>query len=80
MMAMRLARPTWLIDISRLAELQRVIAPARASAGEAGYLGAPSAIACAINDALAPLGASIAELPMTPLRIWKRMQPVRAGN
>jgi 2-furoyl-CoA dehydrogenase large subunit len=48
--------------------------------GEAGYLGAPAAIACAINDALAPLGASIAELPMTPLQIWKRMQPIRAGN
>ncbi|MCX7141355.1 MAG: xanthine dehydrogenase family protein molybdopterin-binding subunit [Proteobacteria bacterium] len=45
--------------------------------GEAGYLGAPAAIACAINDALQPLGASIAELPMTPLAIWTRMQ---AGN
>jgi len=28
MMAMRLARPAWLIDISRLAELQRIAAPA----------------------------------------------------
>ena len=43
-------------------------------AGEAGYLGAPAAIACAINDALAPLGASIDELPMTPLAIWTRIQ------
>jgi 2-furoyl-CoA dehydrogenase large subunit len=34
--------------------------------GEAGYLGAPAAISCAVNDALAPLGLSIAELPMTP--------------
>ncbi|MDH4192187.1 MAG: xanthine dehydrogenase family protein molybdopterin-binding subunit [Betaproteobacteria bacterium] len=41
--------------------------------GEAGYLGAPAAIACAINDALAPLGASIDELPMTPLAIWQRI-------
>ena len=48
--------------------------------GEAGYLGAPAAIAGAINDALAPLGASIMELPMTPLQIWKRMQLVRSGN
>jgi len=47
--------------------------------GEAGYLGAPAAIACAINDALAPLGASIAELPMTPLAIWTRMQSALAG-
>jgi CO/xanthine dehydrogenase FAD-binding subunit len=33
MMAMRLARPAWLIDISRLAELQRITAPAHVSAG-----------------------------------------------
>ncbi len=42
--------------------------------GEAGYLGAPAAIANAINDALAPLGASIDELPMTPLAIWTQLQ------
>jgi len=36
MMAMRLARPAWLIDISRLAELQHVLAPAEAPAGEDG--------------------------------------------
>lgn len=34
--------------------------------GEAGYLGAPAAVASAVNDALAPLGASVATLPMTP--------------
>jgi len=33
--------------------------------GEAGYLGAPAAIASAVNDALAPLGLHIAALPMT---------------
>lgn len=33
--------------------------------GEAGYLGAPAAIASAVNDALAPLGLHIASLPMT---------------
>lgn len=41
--------------------------------GEAGYLGAPAAIACAINDALAPLGISLDELPMTPSAIWTCM-------
>ena len=34
MMAMRLARPAWLIDISRLDELQRIAAPAEAPSGE----------------------------------------------
>ncbi len=45
--------------------------------GEAGYLGAPAAIACAINDALQPLAASIHELPMTPLAIWTQLQAAR---
>jgi len=38
--------------------------------GEAGYLGAPAAIANAINDALDPAGAAIDTLPMTHLAIW----------
>jgi len=38
--------------------------------GEAGYLGAPAAIANAVNDALAPLGAAIDTLPMSHLAIW----------
>src|SRR5258707_1647629 len=39
--------------------------------GEAGYLGAPAAIANAINDALEPLGAAIDTLPMSHLAIWE---------
>jgi 2-furoyl-CoA dehydrogenase large subunit len=39
--------------------------------GEAGYLGAPAAIANAINDALEPLGTAIDILPMSHLAIWK---------
>jgi 2-furoyl-CoA dehydrogenase large subunit len=42
--------------------------------GEAGYLGAPAAIANAVNDALAPVGATLDELPMTPLAIWTKLQ------
>src|SRR5207247_4776857 len=38
--------------------------------GEAGYLGAPAAIANAINDALDPLGAAVDSLPMSHLVIW----------
>ncbi len=34
--------------------------------GEGGYLGAPAAIASAVNDALAPLGLSLDETPMRP--------------
>lgn len=42
--------------------------------GEAGYLGSPAAIASAINDALAPRGAYIDSLPMTPQAIWRALQ------
>ena len=45
--------------------------------GEAGYLGAPAAIANAINDALDPLGASIDTLPMSHLAIWKAISGTR---
>ena len=39
--------------------------------GEAGYLGAPAAVANAINDALDPIGASIDELPISHLAVWE---------
>jgi len=45
--------------------------------GEAGYLGAPAAIASAVNDALEPLGASIDSLPMSHLAIWKAIAGAR---
>jgi 2-furoyl-CoA dehydrogenase large subunit len=34
--------------------------------GEGGYLGAPAAVASAVNDALAPLGLELNALPMRP--------------
>jgi carbon-monoxide dehydrogenase large subunit len=37
--------------------------------GEGGAIGPPAALANAVNDALAPLGVEITELPMTPQRI-----------
>ena len=39
--------------------------------GEAGYLGAPAAVANAINDALDPIGASIDTLPISHLALWE---------
>ncbi|HYZ30975.1 MAG TPA: xanthine dehydrogenase family protein molybdopterin-binding subunit [Crenalkalicoccus sp.] len=46
--------------------------------GEAGYLGGPAAIASALNDALAPAGASIDALPMTPAALWRALRTVAA--
>ena len=37
----------------------------------------PAAIASAVNDALAPAGAAIDALPMTPQAIWRALQAAR---
>ena len=46
--------------------------------GEAGYLGAPAAIASAVNDALAPLGLHTATLPMTMARLGELLAQAAA--
>ena len=48
--------------------------------GEAGYLGAPAAIANAVNDALAPRGAAIDTLPMSHLAIWSAIHDKKAAR
>ena len=44
--------------------------------GEAGTAGAPAAVMNAINDALAPLGARVTQMPFTPERILKALRKV----
>jgi CO/xanthine dehydrogenase Mo-binding subunit len=47
-------------------------------AGEAGYMGAPAAVASAVNDALAPAGApAMRSLPIKPSDVWTAL---RAGG
>jgi aerobic carbon-monoxide dehydrogenase large subunit len=46
--------------------------------GEGGTIGAPAAIANALSDALAPLGAEIFELPMTPERLFRLIEMSKA--
>jgi 2-furoyl-CoA dehydrogenase large subunit len=48
--------------------------------GEAGYLGAPAAVANAINDALAPLGAGIETLPMTHDALWHTISTAKSSH
>jgi hypothetical protein len=45
--------------------------------GEGGTIGAPAAVANALADALAPLGAEIFELPMTPERLFRLIERSR---
>lgn len=43
-------------------------------AGEAGVGGSAAAVVNAVNDALAPLGVAIHELPLTAPRVWAAIQ------
>jgi len=45
--------------------------------GEGGRMIAPAAIAAAVEDALAPLGVRVHELPLTPERIVKLVEAAR---
>jgi carbon-monoxide dehydrogenase large subunit len=42
--------------------------------GEAGTIGAPAAILNAALDALAPLGVTDLQMPLTPHRIWEAIK------
>ena len=47
-------------------------------AGEAGTGGAPAAVLNAVNDALAPMGASLWQMPMTPGRVLAALDAAEA--
>ncbi|MCE7027139.1 xanthine dehydrogenase family protein molybdopterin-binding subunit [Jiella avicenniae] len=49
-------------------------------AGEAGTCGAPAAILNAVNDALAPHGASLAALPIKPVSVLRALGDLGAGE
>ncbi len=49
-------------------------------AGEGGRIGAPAAIASAIEDALAPLGVVVDQVPMTAERLLGRIKKAQAAE
>jgi CO/xanthine dehydrogenase Mo-binding subunit len=46
--------------------------------GEGGRMIAPAAIAAAVEDALAPLGVRVSEVPLTPERIVTLVEAARS--
>jgi 2-furoyl-CoA dehydrogenase large subunit len=48
--------------------------------GESGYLGAPAAIANAVNDAIRPLGISINTLPLNASKLGDLIAGAHAGK
>ena len=47
--------------------------------GESGAIGPPAAIANAVNDALAPLGVEINQIPISPSRVLKALTSAKMG-
>jgi carbon-monoxide dehydrogenase large subunit len=48
--------------------------------GEAGSIAAPAAIVNAVLDALAPLGVTHLDMPLTPERVWQAIQAAQEGS
>ncbi|WP_431285111.1 xanthine dehydrogenase family protein molybdopterin-binding subunit [Humitalea sp. 24SJ18S-53] len=48
--------------------------------GEAGTIGAPPTVICAILDALAPFGITHIDMPATPERIWRALHATRSTS
>ena len=49
-------------------------------AGEGGTIGAPAAIASAVEDALRPFNVSIRDLPITPARLYSEIQAAESAR
>jgi carbon-monoxide dehydrogenase large subunit len=47
--------------------------------GQAGAMAAPQAIVCAVLDALAPLGVSHIDMPVTAERVWRAIEVARGA-
>ena len=67
------------IDIHHLVTLTETSVTKAKGLGEGGAIGAPAAVVNAINDALAPFGVSIDELPATPQRIRAALRAAGAS-
>jgi carbon-monoxide dehydrogenase large subunit len=48
--------------------------------GESGAIGAPAAVGSAVLDALAPLGVTDIEMPITSERVWRAIAAARHGG
>jgi carbon-monoxide dehydrogenase large subunit len=48
--------------------------------GETGTIAAPPAVVNAVIDALAPLGVTHIEMPMSPERVWRAIEEAKGGQ
>ena len=66
------------IDIGHVETPSPFTALGSKGAGEASCESVPAALGNAVADALAPLGVTINELPLTPTKIWRLVQEAKA--
>ena len=74
------AREIPCIEIHHLETVTNASLTGAKGLGEGGTIGAPAAILGAINDALAPFGVEIDEMPATPRRIHAALQAAKGRN
>jgi 2-furoyl-CoA dehydrogenase large subunit len=65
------------VDIGHVETPSPLTALGSKGAGESSTMSVPVAIANAISDALAPLGVTINELPLSPNKIWHLIQEAK---
>jgi 2-furoyl-CoA dehydrogenase large subunit len=68
------------VDIGHLETPSPLTALGSKGAGESSTMSVPVAIANAIADALAPLGVTINELPLSPNKIWHLIQEAKGKS
>ena len=65
------------IDIAHLSTPSPLTPLGAKGLGESSAMTVPAVIANAVSDALRPLGVSITELPMSPVRLWELIDRAR---
>lgn len=65
------------IDIAHIVSPSPLTPLGSKGLGESSSMTVPAVIACAVSDALKPLGVRITELPMSPTRLWEIIQAAR---
>ncbi len=68
------------IDIGHVETPSPFTALGSKGAGEGSTMSVPAAVGNSIADALAPLGITINELPLSPNKIWQLIQEAKANN
>ena len=68
------------IEILHLETLSDATVTGAKGVGEGGTIGAPAAVLNAVNDALAPLGVALNEMPATPERIRALVRAAQAAG